>query len=50
MGMRTVRLDDETERVLKQLTQTTDGPVYSIEARALGLARSRCTRNATRSL
>jgi predicted DNA-binding protein len=48
MGIRTVRLDDETEKVLKQVTQKTGWSVSAALKRGLLVLRDEVTRRATR--
>jgi hypothetical protein len=49
MGMRTVRLDDETERVLKQLTQTTGWSVSAALKHGLMALRDHVAHHAQRT-
>jgi hypothetical protein len=48
MGIRTVRLDDETEKVLKQVTQKTGWSVSAALKRGILVLRDEVARRATR--
>ena len=49
MGLRTVRLDDETEKVLKQVTKKTGWSVSTALKRGLLVLRDEVGRNAQQS-